>query len=281
MSRENTNILIILFVFLCGSIFSAEERPFINIQIKEKNIFTEQKFEVDVLIKAEKTKDPYCFFPPVLKTTKVDDSLSLNIKKISTEETENEVNLKILLEGIAQEPGEYEIGPLEVPYVLLTSDIEGMFIKNNTGVIPTSQWIVPSINIKVRDGWFLKYSKLIYTGLVIIIFFSLSLILILLFIYRDKGVKQKEEITVGETLHIARKYRLDGNYYEYLKTLYEILKKLEGKGDKEEYQRLEQKLRDKMNEVGYRGIKPTEQEMDVIWKEVTNFTASINVNENT
>lgn len=268
MSKENIYSITFLIVFFLEISSFADKEHWVDIQQKNKNILTKQKFEVFVNIKAEKEENPYCFFPPEFENNM--ENLSLDIKKISTRESEKEVNLEICIEGIAQEAGEYTIGPMKVPYILLSADMENEFIKDNTRVIPTSYWEVPSLQIKVKDEQFLKYKRYAYIGVGIILFSAISILMALLYRKRAKKQTMEAEITMSDFLHVARKYRLDGNYYEYLKTLLEIVKKLEDKKKDKDLLNLEQKLKEKINEVGYKGSIPTEQEMDFLWKEVAN-----------
>ena len=268
MPKRNIYSIIFLLIFFLEVSSFAEKEHWVDIQQKDKNILAKQRFEILVNIKAEKEENPYCFFPPEFENDK--ENLSLNVKKMGTRESEREVNLEICIEGIAQEAGEYTIGPMRIPYILLSADMETEFIKDNTRVIPTSYWEVPSLQIKVRDERFFKYKRYAYIGVGIILFSVSSIFMVLFYRNRMKNQPIKAEITMSDSLHVARKYRLDGNYYEYLKTLLEIVKRLqEKKGDKE-LLNLEQKLKEKINEVGYKGITPTEQEMDFFWKEVAN-----------
>jgi len=268
MPKKNIFSITFLLIFFLEIISFADKEHWIDIQQKDKNILTKQRFEILVNIKTEKEENPYCFFPPEFENNK--ENLSLDVKKIGTRESEREVNLEIYIEGIAQEAGEYTIGPMRIPYILLSADMETEFIKDNTRVIPTSYWEVPSLQIKVRDERFFKYKRYAYIG-VGIIFVSIVFVFIVL-LYRNKNKNQpiKTEITMSDSLHVARKYRLDGNYYEYLKTLLEIVKKLQEKKEDKELLNLEQKLKEKINEVGYKGKVPTEQEMDFFWKEIAN-----------
>ncbi|HOQ31075.1 MAG TPA: hypothetical protein PLA12_01035 [Candidatus Hydrogenedens sp.] len=268
MPKKNIYSIIFLLIFFLEVSSFAEKEHWVDIQQKDKNILAKQRFEILVNIKAEKEENPYCFFPPEFENDK--ENLSLNVKKMGTRESEREVNLEICIEGIAQEAGEYTVGPMRIPYIVLSSDMETEFIKDNTRVIPTSYWEVPSLQIKVRDERFFKYKRYAYIGVGIILFSVSSIFMVLFYRNRMKNQPIKAEITMSDSLHVARKYRLDGNYYEYLKTLLEIVKRLqEKKGDKE-LLNLEQKLKEKINEVGYKGITPTEQEMDFFWKEVAN-----------
>ncbi|MGC8739105.1 MAG: hypothetical protein ACP5UA_10745 [Candidatus Hydrogenedens sp.] len=268
MSKKEIYSITFLLILFIGIASFADKEHWVDIQQKDKNIITKQRFEILVNIKAEKEEKPYCFFPPEFENN--NENLSLDIKKMGTRESEREVNLEVCVEGIAQEAGEYTIGPLKIPYILLSADMETEFIKDNTRVIPTSYWEVPSLQIKVRDERFFKYKRYVYTFSGIILFFIVSLFSFLLYRNRNKKQPMRTTITVSDSLHVARKYRLDGNYYEYLKILHEIVKRLQTSKENAELLSLEEKLKEKINEVGYKGSVPTEQELDFFWKELTN-----------
>lgn len=271
MSKKNVDHTFFLCLVFLGFVSFADTKPLINIQKKEKNIIAKQKFEILVSIKTEKKENPYCFFPPEFESR--NEKLSLEVDKLATHESENEVNFEVIIVGLAQEPGEYTIGPLRVPYILLSEDIQSEFMKDNTRVIPTSYWDIPSLQIEVKDEKIIKLKKYIFIGAGIFL-----IILASVFSYFFFGSINKKQTTnvlmiFDEYIHHARKYRLDGNYYEYLKTLLEIIQKLQEKEKINELLSLEQKLKEKMNEVGYKGTIPTEQEMDLFWKEVTNYVS--------
>ncbi|GEM_PF-1603167 len=272
MSKENLYITIFfLSIIFSGFVSFAGTKPLINIQVKNKDILAKQKFEISIGVKAEKGENPYCFFP--IEFEEPDKNLSLDIKKIGTKESEKEVNLEVLIEGTVQEPGEYTIGPMRIPYILLSTDMEADFVKDNTRVIPALYWEVPSLHIKVKDANYLRFKRYIYIGVGTILIIIMVLFSVLYYLNRSKKRIAKIEVSLSEVLHDARKYRLDGNYYEYLKTLYSIVQKLQGGEEKTELSNLGKKLKDMMNEVGYRGINPTEQEMDLFWKEVANYVS--------
>ncbi|MGC9054169.1 MAG: hypothetical protein ACP5KS_09825, partial [Candidatus Hydrogenedens sp.] len=248
MSKKEIYSITFLLILFIGIASFADKEHWVDIQQKDKNIITKQRFEILVNIKAEKEEKPYCFFPPEFENN--NENLSLDIKKMGTRESEREVNLEVCVEGIAQEAGEYTIGPLKIPYILLSADMETEFIKDNTRVIPTSYWEVPSLQIKVRDERFFKYKRYVYTFSGIILFFIVSLFSFLLYRNRNKKQPMRTTITVSDSLHVARKYRLDGNYYEYLKILHEIVKRLQTSKENAELLSLEEKLKEKINEVG-------------------------------
>ncbi len=271
MSKKNVNNTFLLCFIFLGFVSFADTKPLIDIQKKDKDILAKQKFEILVSIKVKKQENPYCFFPPEFESR--NEKLSLEVSKLATHESENEVNLEVIIVGLAQESGEYTIGPMRVPYILLSEDVQSEFMKDNTRVIPASYWDIPSLQIEVKDKKIIKLRKYIFIGAGIFLIILASVFSYFFFGNTNKKQTTNVVMTFDEYIHKARKYRLDGNYYEYLKTLLEIIQKLQGKEKINELLSLEQKLKEKMNEVGYKGINPTEPEMDLFWREVTHYVS--------
>ncbi|NIA15493.1 MAG: hypothetical protein GWP08_15625 [Nitrospiraceae bacterium] len=70
---------------------------------------------------------------------------------------------------------------------------------------------------------------------------------------------------VQDSLHRARKHRLDGRFYEYYTALSEAAADLSAKGESCE---LTAGLRARAQDVGYRGHRPTDDEMDGHFRDV-------------
>jgi len=67
-----------------------------------------------------------------------------------------------------------------------------------------------------------------------------------------------DRVAVQTSLHQARQRRLDGNHYEY----YQILGRVASEIDPE----LAASLKSRAEAVGYRGVRPTDDEMDSDWR---------------
>ncbi len=271
MFRKNVTTIafILLLLFFIAIVSFADSKEAISINPVEKHIYTNQYFQILVQVNKEKGESPYCFFPPEFELKS--DALSLDVKKMATHESKEEVTLEVLIEGMAKKPGDYKIGPIKIPYTLTSEGFESEFIKDNTRVLPTSYWDVPAVQVKVEDEQWVKYRRysLLGGGIVCIIIISCGL-----WLWYSKRESQQvviSEPSSRESLHEARKHRLDGNYYEYFRTLYGVAEKIYGRKKQPELANLMKKIKEKMNEVGYKGVKSTEAEMDGFWKEVEKY----------
>ncbi|HOK08049.1 MAG TPA: hypothetical protein PLT82_02375 [Candidatus Hydrogenedens sp.] len=244
----------------------SEQVPQISIHQIEKRIYVQKLFQIMITLQnIKKETEPYCFFPPEYENK--NENLFLEVKNIKSNESADKVNLEICMEGVAKETGTYEIGSIKVPYVLLSGELESEFVKDNTRALPTSYWDIPPIYIEVKKDNTM-YTLIFVGGIIVLVIF----VGIGLFVYKGKRGEQvvQLEITDAEVLHTARKFRLDGDYYEYFRTLLHIVQRLNEKEKKTELEMLINKINEKMNDVGYRGFKPSETELEWFWKEVEN-----------
>ncbi|HOV32208.1 MAG TPA: BatD family protein [Candidatus Hydrogenedens sp.] len=271
MLRKNVTIvsLILLLLFFVVIVSFADSKETISINPVEKHIYTNRTFQVLVKVNKDKGENPYCFFPPEFEMKS--DDLSLDVKKMTTNETKDNVSLEVLIEGIAKKAGDFEIGPIKIPYTLTSEGFESEFVKDNTRVLPTAYWDIPAVQVKVEDEQWAKYRRYSLLGGSIFCIIIISCVSWLWYAKRRPQQTVSSEPTSRESLHEARKYRLDGNYYEYFRTLYGVAEKIYGRKKQLELANLMKRIKEKMNEVGYKGVKPTEAEMDGFWKEVEKY----------
>jgi len=261
-----------MFVLICIigmlSFFNGENdySNDISYEVKPTRIYAGYPFTI--ILKATKKKEsyPFCFYP--LQIEGKNEKVKMDFKGITTYEFSDKVIIELNIAGISDEPDSYTLGPFKLPYVMLTSEIERELSSQNTGIVPASYIDFPEIKIIIRD-W-----KKIFFALVVFTLFSLFLIsfivvlLIRRWILKKKELEISEETNLYELLHTARGYRLDGNIYEFLKTLLAIVKKVEKENSSNEIQNLINRLQVIVNEVGYKGIKVSETDLDWYWKEV-------------
>jgi len=271
MFRKNVIIisLLLLPLFFITIVSFADSKEAISINPVEKHIYTNQKFQVLVQVNKDRVENPYCFFSPEFEVKS--DDLSLDIKKMATYETKDNVALEVLIEGTASKAGDYEIGPIKIPYTLTYEGFESEFVRDNTRILPTSYWDVPAIQIKVEGEQWVKYRRYSLLGGGVFCIIIISCLFWLWYAKKKSQQVVSSEPSSREFLHEARKHRLDGNYYEYFHTLHGVAEKIYGRKRQPELANLMKRIKEKMNEVGYKGVKPTEAEMDGFWKEVEKY----------
>lgn len=81
----------------------------------------------------------------------------------------------------------------------------------------------------------------------------------------DDAIEGTPREQAREHLHHARRHRLDGNFYEFYRSLSAAARALEQEGGQASWSpRLDARAQD----VGYRGVRPTEDEMDGAMKDL-------------
>lgn len=254
-------------IYFCFISILAQVQPE-NIKITgiERTIEPNAQAELSITIDVKKDKFPFCIFPPEIEN-KNGGKIDLEVTRVQSKETESLASYSIFINAKAKEEGSYLVGPMKIPYVLLTSEIESMFEKDNTQVVPTYFWEIPEFSIQVGKTMF---SKLWFFLLLIIV---LILIIISAYYYVFIG-KEKKTFTVDSSdlylsaLHEARKYRLDGDYYRFFVTLEQVLTDISEKIDSPELLKLKEKVKEKRIEIGYKGQVISEAEIDFYWREM-------------
>jgi hypothetical protein len=172
------------------------------------------------------------------------------------------------LEVIAERAGSFELGPIRIPYAAKAaggSNVLGADQEPATFV--KSEPITVVIVAKAPLGW------PIWAGIGAGVVLALAVSGALVFEARRRrgpmgpAVTPQEEIQSG--LHDARRQRLDGDYYAFYVQLERALARLEtlNAGDAET-QTLRQSIKRRMEDTGYRGVRPSDDQMDGDIKDV-------------
>lgn len=77
---------------------------------------------------------------------------------------------------------------------------------------------------------------------------------------------------IAGKLHEARRYRLDGNFYHYYQALTDAAALCDRAPDED----LVGKLRERTRQVGYQGLRPSDDELDSVMREVERASRGVN-----
>jgi hypothetical protein len=175
--------------------------------------------------------------------------------------------IEYVLDVVAHDEGDYEIPALEFG-VYDSSTL----VKNETADLkepppvwePAATLAAEPLMVQVQPD----YRPWIATGTLI----GLAVLLVLvagtvMYRRRPAAVSANEPAAHAdpiEHVHAARKYRLDGDFYQF----YQSLVKAAGLGVGPEAVRLSARLKERAREVGYGGGRPTDDELDAAIKDV-------------
>lgn len=205
----------------------------------------------------------YVLLPPVLPELDWGraELLSLTVRREGSQSLAD-----ILIEVIASESGQHNFPPLELKVVPLdTASAENEMLVP-LPLSPSELVTTEALSIQIVEGnAFLK--PLLLAAVVLL------LALVLWHLRRQKKAAASEEpaMSLAEELaallHEARRFRLDGNYYETYRSLQALAMKCQDHGATPSpalLSRLEEGIKD----CGYRGKRPSESDLEGDFKDV-------------
>lgn len=246
--------------------------------IQPSKVYAGFPFTILLKVSMRKEEYPYCFYPPRIDNS--DDNMKISLKGINTYEFVDRTEVEINIDAVSDVPGVYKVGPFKLPYLMLTPEIEKELVPDNTSIIPTSFIDFPEIPVYVRD-W--KKTCLVWAGSILLLL-AVAIPIVLYFtrriVIRKREDLSKEPLELYELLHKARGFRLDGNIYDFLKTLFVIVQRLAKEEGSNKVRDLIDRLQSEINEVGYKGKRLSETELDGYWKEVERFVRESRTSKN-
>lgn len=210
----------------------------------------DEMLELDVVVRWAGPVDAFVVLP--LKREEMDWG-DLEVARTSARALGGETVVTQTLRVKPKKAGQFETPPLKIRYV----SKEALAAE---GGAPTGYDIleVPAIAITVREpggrlGYVVTAAGLIVAGAAIAIWAQRR---------RRNQAGQEAPLSpmerMNESLHAARRHRLDGDFYSF----YRMLGQAAGQLPAEDGAGLQQKFEERCQEVGYRGVRPTEDQME-------------------
>lgn len=175
-----------------------------------------------------------------------------------------EPQFQLSLSITAAEPGDFELPALQVRALPIATQapMPGEALAEAVPLVVATK----PMTVQVRRDLMPLYVAL---GAGVL---ALMAVALLALAWRRGRGKQSDDAIEGtpreqarEHLHHARRHRLDGNFYEFYRSLSAAARALEQEGGQASWSpRLDARAQD----VGYRGVRPTEDEMDGAMKDL-------------
>lgn len=256
----------VLVVFICTAPAWAQG-PSIRVNVAEGSVYPGEAFRVSYEVSWPGNAQDYAILPPIIESIDWGE-VSILESVSSVRNHENVVSLGI--EVIPAEVGEYEMPKVLVQYVDRLVAVQRAS-ESKTGVMPPDPENYPALAAEGfavvvrpdRRGVWLSggiVGALLATCLAGWFFFSSR--------SGDSVAVAAPPVpapTVENSLHAAKRARLDGNYYEFYRALHRAVGLIPKTDD---MMRLQANLQRQAQDVGYRGVRPSEDEMNGVERDV-------------
>ena len=174
-----------------------------------------------------------------------------------------------VVEYTASKPGTYTVAPVEIPVITSNQPIVGTFANTPATRVKMQE---ASISVVGPVQWKLWGSIVGALGVA-----GGALLALFLYKRRRVGESGQEEDVVGvsrELLHDARRCRLDGDLYPCYQSLLKTAEALQtvnidAKG-------VADTIRARIPAVGFQGVRPTDDEMDGLFRDIERIIARRN-----
>lgn len=254
--RDSRRVAAVLLVVLASSGGWAEE-PQVELRQVGGEVYAGQAHEVEVQVSWAGAADAFVVLP--VKVEPLDwGSAAVSKSEVSVEGDRN-VSTQVLT-VVARETGRYELPALEVPVLAgpLPKDVA------LETLAPSVTLRTEALAMEVAEGaaGHLKY----WLALAVAVVAAVSGLIAVVFKGRRKTTAPgaSPEDLMRAALHQARRHQLDGKYYEFYQELAGAVAAGKGKNGQSLMHRLELRVQ----EVGFKGIQPTHEEMSGDLKEV-------------
>lgn len=182
--------------------------------------------------------------------------LTATIQSIEAESAASGTESRIVIGLTAQEAGEYAIPSFQIA---LLGQSEGPFETD-------------AFSLKVRAANTEQWMAVL-AGLVVLLVGGA------VYLRQRRGARattaalgQTRADRIAAKLHEARRYRLDGNFYAYYQALSDAAAWCDTAPDED----LAAKLRERTRQVGYQGLRPSDDELDSVMREVERASRRVN-----
>lgn len=270
--RTTLHIGLFVLTLMLGSI-AAVAAPELEVTPQKSSARPGESFPVEYTVTWQDAENPYAVLPPALPVLDWGDAEMLEMRTQNSGQTNK---TRILMGFKAAEAGKYEVPAIDFRVVDWNAE-DNSAVLTVTPETPTRLLTSAPVKVTVRS-----------IGIPEIAVAATVLLLVLAggtaFWRIKRGKQSKSEmpaISVSEQgaalLHEARRHRLDGDYYAFYRTLrqaYDLAARISNTPD----DRLRSKLDAHIQDTGYRGLRPTEDDLEGDFKEVEQQVARMNKN---
>jgi hypothetical protein len=253
-------------VFALNAPFPAAAAPSLSLEQRDARAYTGQPFRVEARVSWSGDAGDFLVLPVELEQPERGMVRVVEMDAFSRNGMHTVVQT---LEIIADEPGTFELAGLRVGLAdgSTFAPPPGQMEALASNLEPAEILTAPPLTVTVREprgaGW---WGGLL--GLLAVLVVGLSLYVH--FQHRRAGdpmlVRRSDEDHLKVALHEARRLQLDGDHYTFYRRLADAAALLAVKD--EEAAELAVKLRQQAQDVGYRGVRPTDDDLNGALRDV-------------
>lgn len=259
--------LVALCILDSFSLISAQA-PVLEVRLPQKTAHVDEPYRVIYETSWEGAADAFAVLPADPETV---PWASSSIVETTTRTRDGKCFVTQTVEFVPYETGEFEVAPFVVSYFdpALIGSSEKTSEEDGGTLLPQQEILrASSFTVTVRPdlGPYVMYGTLMAVAVALS---ALGGWTVARKRRRARLAGASGEMAIPQTvpaaLNLARQYRLDGKFYEFYKELLQVATLL---APSVAARKLREKLEADAKEVGYRGVRPTDDEMDGALKDV-------------
>lgn len=269
--RRHFHILFIFNIFaligVCGSFAESAKNssvvPSVTVSVPPRAAVQDHPYPIQCQIQWQGNPAEYSVLPAQVDPV---DWASLQVVSTETWAKDGVVGVTQTIELLPTSVGDHTLGPIRIPYLAIAPGNTAALAADPATIFKTESVAIQVTADHGRSGWL--------QGCLAGLAFA-ALAAAAAYQWKRKRRRTSNEAAVSPQeeiqalLHLARRHRLDGDYYSFYRTLTQAAERLSGlhRAD-EEISALSPVLKRRAADAGYRGIRPNDDEMDGDIKEV-------------
>ena len=257
--------IVLSFCLLVGVQVVFAQAPVLEVRLGQERPRVNHPFEVTYETRWDGEADAFAIVPTEVEGVPWAEARTV---RTTTRSEDGTFIVAQTVEFIAREAGEFEVPPFVVGYFDPALLAEEEAVEGEERGLPDQRFLrAAGFTVKVRPG----AGRYVFYGTAAALVAGLSAMG--WWVARRRGqlelaagtVAASRPETVPASMNLARQQRLDGKFYEFYKELGRGASLLSASA---EARRLCEKLEHEANEVGYRGVRPTDDDMDGALKDL-------------
>jgi hypothetical protein len=258
------NLRVLVWILGSGALATAQE-PSLQVVIPERDARIGQPYALSYEVSWRGDARDFAVMPPEFESIEWGNVV---VREAVSELRRDTFTITQAVEIIPQEVGEFEWPAVTIGYP--NPEAAPPLGSENSEANPSELGVYPTLRAQSLPILVRSPSIVPWISGCLGAFFALSIfVTLLVYNSRMRSVAVAADApsdgqSVQEILHRARRHRLDGRYYEYFTAL---VGAAESAGE-ESHADLLKRLKSRTHEVGFGGVRPTEDELDGVFRDV-------------
>ncbi len=229
-----------------------------------------QPYEVECVVGWQGKPGDYVVLPAEVEAV---DWGAAAVVRMEAGTVDGQPMIRQVLSFVAGEAGRFEVPQIYIPYVAAPGDGSSMpatIDESGSTVLPLEPFLIEVVPDRTAHWVFGGVLAAALVGVLAVAGYEWR---------RRRAAQQAEVATSPEeqaqaALHNARRKRLDGDFYAFYLELYRVVTLLRAGGTAdEELEGLAKCLKGRADEAGYKGVRPTDDQMEGDYRDVERVLA--------